>query len=297
MCGGSDSGDGGAQDRRSQEDARQAEAIARLNAQFGIGGGKIAPNRNNFIRAITQAPAASQANPTAPLNQSQGDGSFTSGSFTSNGADGQGLVNPFGFSANVSVDEDAYQRALTDYQSGLTSENPNKNARDALYKKFATDAKNKQLDELGREKALTQRDFSFDLARRGLTGGSRNIDVNRDITDKFNEGVLLADNNAQQVSNTARQNDERTRVGLIGSIRAGMSDADATTAALNGLTNNANQAQDQANSQTLDGFFNTLRQGAQNYQTGQQQQAYQGGYQRRRGAGGNYGGNVQSTGG
>lgn len=170
--------------------------------------------------------------------------------------------------------------------------------RESLYGKFAEDSKALQLDDLTKDRGLAERDVGFDLARRGLMGGSREIDTGREIEDQFNRGVLTADNNAQGVANTARINDEGTRVSLMNSIRSGMGEADAASAAFTAMQNNARDAQTQARNQNVGGFFDAIRGAAA---SGQQRQAYEDEFKKYRtgggaSGGGSYGGSVRSVG-
>lgn len=242
--GGGDAGDGGAADRKNAEEARQANAIARLNAAFGIGSGRVAPKQADFTRQT----AAMQAEPR----------------WYAGGPEGELVMDstPFFGAAMTEEDPAAFQGAMAAYERDQTS-NPSLQARKNLYQKFATDAKNLQVADLNKERDVASRDVSFDLARRGLTGGSRNIDADREIGDSFAKGLLTAENNAQGIANQAEQSDEKTRVNLISGIRGGMSDADAVTAALNSMSNNANQAANDARSQNIGGFFDTIRAQAQ----------------------------------
>lgn len=170
--------------------------------------------------------------------------------------------------------------------------------RESLYGKVAADSRALQLDDLTKDRGLAERDVGFDLARRGLTGGSRQIDTGREIEDQFNRGVLTADNNAQSVANTARINDESTRVSLMNSIRSGMGEADAASSAFAAMQNNAKDAETQARNQSVGGFFDAIRGAAS---AGQQRQAYEDEFKKFRtgggaSGGGSYGGSVRPVG-
>jgi len=169
--------------------------------------------------------------------------------------------------------------------------------RDQIYSRVAQDAKALQLQDLEKEKFTAERDVGFDLARRGLAGGSRQIDVGRDIQDQYSKGVITADNNAQGISNSLRDGDERTRVSLINNIRGGMSEADAVSSAFNAMSNNANDAANQAKSQNIGGFFDSIRSAAQ---ARQEADAYEKAFKKYQtgggGVGSGYGGSVQRVG-
>ncbi|MDP3164366.1 MAG: hypothetical protein Q8N06_02765 [Hydrogenophaga sp.] len=190
-------------------------------------------------------------------------------------------------------DQLGFDAALSAYERSKTAGTE----REALYGKFASDAKALQLDDLTKDRGLAERDVDFDLARRGLFGGSRQIDTDREIEDQFNRGVLTADNNAQGVANTARMNDESTRISLMNSIRSGMGEADAASAAFNSMQNNAKDAETQARNQSVGGFFDAIRGAAT---AGQQASAYEKEFKKYQtgggSAGGSYGGSVRSVG-
>jgi len=142
---------------------------------------------------------------------------------------------------------------------GMTEADPAKVEREKLYSKIGTDTTNTALTDLNKERAITERELNFMLARSGLSGGSRDVDANKDVLDTHQQGVLKASNLGLQTSNNARSNDEKTRVNLVNSIHAGLSDGDAMAQAYQGMANNSRQAQDDANNASLSGFFNTLR--------------------------------------
>lgn len=255
MCGGNKGGDGGAAQRKAAEDERQSGAISSLNRIFGMG----------------SATAPDKANYTKPR------------------AGAGGFLAPF-FDGVPEFDQAGFDAA----QSEFDASNGKPNAREGLYSKIAADSKALQLDDLGRDRGLAERDVGFDLARRGLSGGSREIDTSREIGDQFNRGVLTADNNSQGVANDARMSDEKTRINLINSIRSGMSDSDATSAAFNSMQNNANQAANNAKTQNIGGFFDAIRGSANQYQQADAQQKAFEKYRTGGGSGGSeYGGTVR----
>lgn len=244
-------GDGGAAERKSSEDQRQKEAIAKLNASFGYGTKKAAPSRSDFMSS-----------------QEVGGGWVGGG----DRAEAPAQFQPPSFS-NV-FDQAGYDAAAAEAAasgadlSGLAE-------RKALYGRIANDSKQLQLSDLTKQKDVASRETEFDLARRGLTGGSRQIDASRDIGDQFNKGVLQAETQAQGVANTAEAADEKTRISLINGIRGGMDQADAVSGALNAMSNSAAAAQNDAKNQNVSGFFDEIRAQAQRQQdTNAYQQAF-----------------------
>lgn len=248
MGGSSGGGDGGAADRKASEDLRQKEAIAKLNASFGYGTKKAAPARSDFMR--------SERGPSADLGIPENTQAAVAPEFVD-------VFDRAGFGAALAESE-----ASGADLSGLAE-------RKGLYGRIANDSKQLQLSDLTKQKNVASRETEFDLARRGLTGGSRQIDASRDIGDQFNKGVLQAETQAQGVANTAEAADEKTRISLINGIRGGMDQADAVSGALNAMSNSAAAAQNDAKNQNVSGFFDEIRAQAQRQQdTSAYQQAF-----------------------
>jgi hypothetical protein len=130
--------------------------------------------------------------------------------------------------------------------------------REATYSKIGEDTKANALIDLNKDRSITERDLGFMLARQGLSGGSRDVDVNRDVLDKFQQGVLKATNMGLSSANNARSADDQTRVKLIQSVQAGLDEGSAIQQAYEGMRNNSRAAQDDANTASLAGFFDTL---------------------------------------
>lgn len=85
--------------------------------------------------------------------------------------------------------------------------------------------------DLGRQHEGASRDLKFALARSGLTGGSRQVDANRDLGEMYQRGVLEAERKAQGAAANLRGEDERARANLTSMAMTGLS-----------ATNAANQA-------------------------------------------------------
>ncbi len=230
-------GDGGAAARKAAEDARIASSIRKLNEVFGLAEATPDPvDRNRFT---TRTPASNSNNALWRV---------------------YGVPQPQSNDDQITFDEAGYNAAVKAAQDKANSLRGAGEARENLYKKIGTDATNTALLDLNRERGITERDLNFGLARAGLSGGSRDIDANREVLDTYQQGVLKASNIGLQTGNNARSNDEKTRVNLINSIHAGLSDGDATAQAYTAMSNNARSAADDANSASLAGFFDVLKQ-------------------------------------
>jgi hypothetical protein len=239
---GTKGGDGGAAERKAAEDARIATAIKKLNEVFGLA--------DPLPEAIDKAKFTKNIAASAP----------------NNGAIGlSGMANIGGINGNTNTskqvfDEAGYISAVAASKAKADALKGSGAARENLYKKIGTDATNTALLDLNKERGITERDLNFSLARNGLSGGSRDIDANKDVLDTYQQGVLKASNIGLQTGNNARSNDEKTRVNLINSIHAGLSDGDATAQAYAAMSNNAKSAADDANNASLAGFFDVLKQ-------------------------------------
>lgn len=228
-------GDGGAAQRKAAEDARIAAAIKQLNEVFGVASATPATvDRNAYFKTVS-----------APSNNS-----------------GNGYNWMFGGQSNTQkvFDQAGYDAAVAEEKAKADALNAKSGERQQLYSKIGTDATNVAMTDLNKERGISERELKFNLARNGLSGGSRDIDANKDVLDTYQQGVLKASNIGTQTANEARSSDEKTRVNLINSIQAGLTSGDAVQQAYAGMSNNAAAAQDAANSASLAGFFDVLRQ-------------------------------------
>lgn len=245
---GSKGGDGGAAKRKKEEDARIASAVEKLNQVFGL------------------AQATPETVDRSQFMRTEDIGNSNNGAMPSNWG---GISQP---QTRTVFDSAGYNRAVAEAQAKADSLRASATGREKLYSTIGEDAKATAMNDLDRERTIAGRDLSFMLARQGLSGGSRDIDANKDISDTYGKGVLRASTIGSQVANNARSADEKTRQSLISSIHAGLSQADAIKNATESMKNNAALAQDDANTSSLMGFFDALRQQ-------QQQQQYQNGVQ------------------
>lgn len=130
--------------------------------------------------------------------------------------------------------------------------------RQGLYSTISQDATNKAKVDLDKERAITERNLGFDIARSGLSGGSRDIDANRDVLDTYQQGVLRAGEMGNTASTNARAADDKTRVRLIDSVRTGLDSGSAVNQAYSEMRNNSSQALNDAAGANLTGFFDRL---------------------------------------
>ncbi len=217
MCGGGGGGDGGAAEREAARLRKQNEAIARVNKLFGIYTEAPKPRREDFV--------------------------------TTQGPGGRGRR----------FDEAAYQRAMQEWEarnaSAREAAGSNAEARTALYDRLKGDVRDYYLNDLNRQRTDTERTARFGLARRGVIGGSSELDVADRILEEYNRGVLDIGNRADQAAVRARAADERARLDLISRIRSGMQAGNALASATNALQNNLEDAKANAMAQSLGQVF------------------------------------------
>jgi len=147
-------------------------------------------------------------------------------------------------------------QTLTGYDT--TTRDKNAADREALYSTIQGDASARLLDKLNKDRTSTERGSRFQLARQGLSGGSADIDLNTQILDRYNEGALEAGNAALASANQARSADEQTRTNIINNIRNGLAESDAISSAYSALSNNANEARDNAMATDIGSFFTDI---------------------------------------
>lgn len=220
--GGGGGGDGGAAERKAAEEARVAAAVKKINNVMG------------YANATPEAVDRDAFNIR--------NGIFSGAAFDA-------------------VEQAAYDAAVAKAQQDAAASKSAKSAyseRAKLYDTIKTDANKRALIDLNKERDITQRNMGFDVARQGLSGGSHDVDTSRNITDTYQQGVMKAAEMAAATSNNARAADDKTRIGLINSIRAGLDEGNAQTQAYAEMRNNADRATENANALTLTGFFDRL---------------------------------------
>lgn len=277
LCGssGGGGGDGGAQARQDKEDARVAEAVKRINEVFGLAEAIPNPVDKTKFNRFEELVSNGSVGLSGVLNGSFGAGqevwqpvnSQNSGILdflkdgSSGGSGGGGFM---GGSQNNRrtrkvFDEAGYNAAVAESQAKADSLKGAAAGRERLYSTIAGDTTNRLLTDLNKDRAVAERELNFNLSRNGLNGGSRDIDSNRDLLDTFNQGALKAADIGRQTGNDARIKDDNTRTNLITSVRAGLDEGSALQQSYEGLRNNATTARDDANAQSLNGFFATIR--------------------------------------
>lgn len=83
------------------------------------------------------------------------------------------------------------------------------------------------MSDLDRQKGQADRQTTFALARSGLTGGSRAVDVGRQLGEDYINGLLTVDQKAQAAKADFMNADQMSRNNLLGLVQSGL---DVTTA-------------------------------------------------------------------
>ena len=165
-----------------------------------------------------------------------------------------------------------YQTELSKLLSGVDmssqSAEAKKNAaaRQAGYDQIRTSNMAIIDSDIARNRADAERSLKFGLARSNLTGGSVDIDENKNILDANQRSTVqanqLADNQVQQV----RAQDEADYANSIQKINAGLDADTAITAATAAVKNNRDQAISDPTSSSLNNLFSSVGNFWNNYE-------------------------------
>ena len=259
--------------RTQNEELQRQQAIAQINQLYGydseVAGTNVIEQAYVEPPAEVSAPApetsAAQTNPYAPTRREDAFNGVKTTSLKDSSAapawmksdqsskDPTFIANPFSQRYDASS-----QRAQ----------------RQTGYNTVRQNALAVALDSLSKQRDDTSRDIRFNVARSGLAGGSVDIDQNQLLADKYSQGVIQANSNADGIVNGVRSRDESTRADLISRINAGMDANSASQSALAQIQNNQAAAKVEGQSNLLNNFFNGLASGIGGYQTGMGQYDY-----------------------
>lgn len=135
--------------------------------------------------------------------------------------------------------------------------------------------------DLDRNKVEADRNTRFAMARSGLTGGSRDIDVNRELAETYQRGVLDNTRKASGAVATLESQDQQAKNNLIALAQSGMDATTAAQQASEGIRVNLANARADMQQQSVGDLFSKF---ANIYKTSQEQkgkkeaQRYAGGY-------------------
>lgn len=215
-------GDGGYGERQAQQDAQKQQARNALNVLFGVEptGGRPDPAR--FV--VT---GSEQRTPEGETIYGTQDG----------------------------FDQAGYDAALAEYAALAERAKANQGALGQLYagvRQNAFDAGKRRLDE---QRSTAARDLRFELAARGLNGGSVDVDQHALLGRVYGQGVTDLGAKADATRTALRTGDESTRVSLLQSIDNGMDQGSAISSALAQMRNNADRAASEATGTSLGNLF------------------------------------------
>lgn len=237
-------GDGGAEQMRQDEAARQAKiqaAVDAINGKFGIGNGNTAaaPDRGAFTSA-----------PTTRVEYFGGGGG-------EGGADPQAVYTelPGGF------DQAGYDKAMADWQAAQADVNAAKATREGLYSDIQGAVRDVNLRDLDTQFTDASKQNLFGLARSGLLGGSVDAESGADLTRRYGEGRIKAEQAGQAAASDLRSTDEKTRQNLISLAQSGIDTGTAASLAAGQMSAAADLARSNTASSSIGDLFSNLSQG------------------------------------
>lgn len=140
-------------------------------------------------------------------------------------------------------------------------------ARQAQHDDFLRAIREFYTTDANKQKAVADRTMKFSMARSGLSGGSANVDANRQLGEEYTKGLLDAENKAQGAYNDLNSQDEQARLNLLSMVRSGMDTTTAAQRAGAAIQSNAAAAQTDTLANGLGDIFGTT---AQNYKRQQE---------------------------
>lgn len=156
--------------------------------------------------------------------------------------------------------------AQTTQQVNALYDSPERAAQRAQYGAALRDF---YVSDADRQKGIADRDLRFALARSGLTGGSFNVDANRQLGEEYTRGILDAERRTQAGMADLLSRDEQSRLNLTGLAQSGLNTTTAAQQAAAALRANTEGALAAAKSQGLGDIFA----GVNRYKTYSEEQA------------------------
>ena len=219
-------GDGGAGAMRQQEEERQAKvqaAVDAINGKFGYGGGGVAPTREQFTTR-------------------------------------SGSLNGLAKIGGGTFDEQAYNKALADYQTQQSGTEANKVARQAMYDDVKGATRDTALRGLDKQYTTASQQNKFGLARSGLLGGSVDAESGADLTTRYGEGRIQAEQAGIGAASDLKALDEKTRQNLISLAQSGIDTGTAASLAAGQMAAAADSARSGAAVANVGDLFGNMSQ-------------------------------------
>jgi len=126
------------------------------------------------------------------------------------------------------------------------------------------------MDDLNRQKADTDRQTKFAMARGGLAGGSASRDIGKRVGEDFVRGVTEAERKTQGVGANLRLQDQESKSNLLAMVRSGLDMTTAQSQAAASMRNNLDAGRAQS---TADGLGNMFGQFSDIYKRSQENKA------------------------
>jgi len=234
---GGDDGDGGGGlgSNFEAEEARKGALRKRIDRMYGIDADRgPAPERKTFT---TQR----AGEPPEGWHLVGGEGSENMWT----GPSGRVSYGPPPASTVDVVDEDAYNKAVADFNALDKETVDARTAMEGENTKLANATRSYYTDQLGREYNKAERETRFKLARQGLMGGSEDIYQQGDVRSDRDLGATRVDEAVRRAVGQMKTQREQERLNAVQLVNSGAGDS-AVSAAQAGLKNtfeNANAAQ------------------------------------------------------
>ena len=131
--------------------------------------------------------------------------------------------------------------------------------REPGHRRFLRALRDEYGTQVARQKARTDRQLRFALARSGLTGGSGAVDAYQQLGEEHADAVLQAERQAQNALARLRGADEAARADLTRLAQSGVQATTAASQAANALRANLAQAESRSLVQGLGDLFGRTR--------------------------------------
>lgn len=151
--------------------------------------------------------------------------------------------------------------------------------RESQYGDYLTALRDRGNADLGEQKSLIDRKSKFQLARRGVVGGSSDIDMQKRNRKKYIQALIGNESRANSAVGRLRQRDDATRGNLMNMIFGGMNAGTAANRAQLGMMANTQAAQSDFVPYAIDSIGEAA---ADAYGMGVREDAYSQGGQRAR---------------
>ena len=102
--------------------------------------------------------------------------------------------------------------------------------RQQQYEDFYSATRDLGMEDLNKQKAIADRQAKFGLARGGLTGGSRAVDLGSQLGREYTDGLLTVDQRALAAKSDLMAADQQAKNNLLSLTQSGL---DMTTAQQN----------------------------------------------------------------